>query len=82
MKRERSWLSMKFEIPLSYGHTVLILAVTQEDVSKIPFKNSNLNIACHYTRSPRNYDLTIKSTPRFALFITGRSAALRQGLGK
>jgi hypothetical protein len=37
---------MKFEIPLSYGHTVLILAVTQEDVSKIPFKNSNFNIAC------------------------------------
>jgi hypothetical protein len=29
-----------------------------------------LNIACHYTRSPRNYDLTIESTPGFVPCVT------------
>ena len=28
-------------------------------------------IACHYTPPPRNYDLTIKSTPGFVPFVTG-----------
>ena len=42
----------------------------------------NRRTACHYMQHPKSYDLTFKLAPRFALFIIGGSAAVRQGFGK
>ena len=79
-KRKKSDFHLKSSILGKKDRLCTSRGNTHEGVNKSSVGDGP--ISCHYMQHPKSYDLTFKLAPRFALFIIGGSAAVRQGFGK